>query len=257
LISATGITVRLGGRELLHGVSLALAPGSFTALLGPNGAGKTTLLRVLAGALLPDAGQVTLDGARLSTLGPVVLARRRAVLSQHSTPVLALTVAETVALGRLMFRGTASAADDRSALAETRARFALEPLWSRPLAGLSGGERQRVHIARAAVQIWRRNGRADGLALFLDEPAASLDLARQVEALDFARDCADRGAAVLGVLHDPNHARSADQVALLRDGRMLRCGPTGQVLQTEHLTACLGVPLHVARKQDGTAAFVV
>jgi iron complex transport system ATP-binding protein len=257
MIAATAVTVRAGRQTLLDNLSLRLPPASFTAVLGPNGAGKSTLLKTLSGVLAPDAGQVTLSGTALASLSAASLARSRAVLSQHSAPVLGLTVADTVALGRLVFRHTPDQADDLMALARVRARFALDSLWQRSLASLSGGERQRVHIARAAAQLWRRDNRADGLALFLDEPAASLDLAQQTLALDFARDCARRGAAVMAVLHDPNHALGATQVVLLQGGRVLRCGPASAVLTPENLAECLGVTVHLARRQDGTPAFVV
>lgn len=252
MIVARGITVRLGGNLVLSEMNLALPAGGFTAILGPNGAGKSTLLRVLTGELAPSGGSVELDGATLHALPSVALARRRAVLSQHHAVAFGLSVEDVVALGRLPHRGSAEAAQDRAALAGVRTAFGLEALWRRSYPTLSGGERQRVQLARAAAQLWRADGAHHGQALFLDEPAAALDLAQQAAALGFARDIARRGAAVAAVLHDPNHAVRADQVLLLRGGRLLAAGPPAQVLTVEALGACLGVEL---RAVEGVAGF--
>ncbi|MBN8888743.1 MAG: ABC transporter ATP-binding protein, partial [Rhodospirillales bacterium] len=188
-------------------------------------------------------------------LPAVVLARRRAVLSQHHALSFGLAVADVVALGRLPHRGTAAAAEDRAALAALRLDFGLEALWGRAYPTLSGGERQRVQLARAAAQLWRRGGR-EGQALFLDEPAAALDLAQQGAALRFAFAMAGQGAAVLAVLHDPNHAARADQVVLLEAGRVLAAGPPNEVLTAARLGACLGVALRGAEGPDGRTVFL-
>jgi iron complex transport system ATP-binding protein len=241
--------------RLLAEVSLDLRPGTLTAVLGRNGAGKTTLLRLLTGELAPDRGRVLLDGAPLSGVSAVALARRRAVLSQQHALSFGLSVSDVVALGRLPHRGTPAAADDRAALSAVRADFMLEALWERPYPTLSGGERQRAQLARAAAQLWRRGDR-QGQALFLDEPAAALDLAQQGAALRFAADMARQGAAVLAVLHDPNHAAQADQVVLLAAGRVLAAGPPAEVLTAARLGECLGVVLHALPGPGGQTVFL-
>lgn len=255
-LSAEAIGLRIGAATLLDGVSLRLAPGSFTAVLGRNGAGKSTLLRVLSGTLAPTSGTLRLDGAPMARIGAPALARRRAVLSQHHALAFDLSVGEVVALGRAPHRRTPAAAWDRQALAEIAARFGLAPLWARAYPSLSGGERQRVQLARAAAQLWRPDGDYTGQLLFLDEPAAALDLAQQAVALEFAFAMAARGAAVLAVLHDPNHARRADQVLLLRHGRVQTLGPAATALSAATLAACLGVTLRTLRDETGAVCFV-
>ncbi|MEJ0017169.1 MAG: heme ABC transporter ATP-binding protein [Acetobacteraceae bacterium] len=256
MIQADRIGVRIGARHLLDGVSLCLEPGTLTAVLGRNGAGKTTLLRAMTGDLAPDTGTVLLDGMRLHALAPRDLARRRAVLSQHHGLAFGLSVADVVALGRLPHRGTAAARHDRDALAAVCAAFELEALWQRAYPTLSGGERQRVHLARAAAQLWRPGGDHAGQALFLDEPAAALDLAQQRFALRFARDMARRGTMVMAVLHDPNHAADADQVVMLRDGQVAAIGEAAAVLTAANIAHCFGVTVETVERADGRRVFV-
>ena len=257
MIVAEGLGVRAGGRMLLQGVGLCLAPGSFTAVLGPNGAGKTTLLRALSGEQAADAGRVAFAGRPVREWGTLALARRRAVLAQHSDLAFGLAVGDVVALGRLPHAGTPAARDDGDACRAACAVFGLGPLWTRAFPTLSGGERQRVQIARAAVQLWRRDGDHAGQALFLDEPAAALDLARQQEAIRFAHAMARAGATVLAVLHEPNLAVGADRVVLMRDGRVMAAGPAADVLTAGWLRECLGVEVEAVARRAGGTGFLV
>jgi iron complex transport system ATP-binding protein len=257
MIEAQGLHVCSGGRTLLRIASLRLLPGSFTAVLGPNGAGKTTLLRVLAGEYGAHSGNVAFDGRPIGSWRNLALARRRAVLAQQSDLAFGLTVSDIVGLGRLPYAGTPAARDDRDACDTVGRVFGLAPLWHRPLPTLSGGERQRVQIARAAAQLWRRDGDHSGQALFLDEPAAALDLARQAETIRFAHDLARRGATVFAVLHEPNLAVDADQVVLLRGGAVLATGPTADVLTADRLGDCMGVTVEAVSRRSGSKGFLV
>ena len=147
----------MGARNIVDGVSFAIRPGRVTALLGPNGAGKSTLISLLSGERRPDGGSVEIDGETMERFDPLALARRRAVLLQHSSLDFDFTVAEVVALGRLPFSATRNMLDDDGACRAACCQSGIEPLWSRLYRTLSGGERQRVQFARALAQIWRRN----------------------------------------------------------------------------------------------------
>jgi iron complex transport system ATP-binding protein len=240
MIRAEAVSVRLGGRPLLHQVELALEPGKVMAVVGPNGAGKSTLLRLLSGELRPSAGKVTVAGRDIRDWTARDLARRRAVVSQKVALTFPMTAAEVVALGRLPWRGTPGSSRDDDAVREGLRAAGVTHLALRAYATLSGGEQQRVQVARALAQL---DGAESPAALLLDEPTASLDAAHRATVLHLLRQLAARGLAVLVVLHDLNEADFvADQVAVLMDGRRQALGIPAEVLRPDRLAEVYGVP---------------
>lgn len=256
MITAHQLEVRVGARLLMQDVSFRVGPGDKVGLVGRNGAGKTTLLRTLTGERPPDRGSVLLGDRPLHRIPPVLLARGRAVLSQHQSLAFGLLVRDIVALGRLPHRGTPAAREDAAALAATRRDFDLGTLWDRAYPTLSGGERQRTHLARAAAQLWRPDGMHEGQALFLDEPSAALDMGQQRMALRFAAGMVRRGTLVVAVLHDPNQAIEADQIVMLVNGRVMAVGAPADVLTAGNLSECLATPIEMIRRDDGRPLFV-
>ncbi len=228
LLAATDLRVQLGGREVLHRLSLQVGSG-WTALVGPNGAGKSTLLRALAGLQPLAGGRVELDGCELRALRPAARAQRLAWLAQQGEVSGELTVRETVELGRIAhlgLLGTPGAAD-RAAVEQAMALAECAAWQGRRLHELSGGERQRVLLARVLA--------TEAPLLLLDEPTTHLDAPHQVAlARLFRRLAADRSAprAVLSVLHDLPIALQADRVLLLDAGRLRADGaPTDPAVQ--------------------------
>jgi iron complex transport system ATP-binding protein len=115
-------------------------------------------------------------------------------------------------------------------------------LATRSYQSLSGGERQRVHFARALAQLTVGRTLEERQILFLDEPVASLDLRHQLRVLAEARQIAERGAAVVAVLHDLQLASElADDLILLAGGRRIASGPAGDVLNADTLAQVFGV----------------
>ncbi|MGV8995782.1 MAG: heme ABC transporter ATP-binding protein [Parvibaculaceae bacterium] len=257
MIEAQNITVRTATRTLIEDISFNVTPGRITALLGPNGAGKSTMISAITGERRPDEGQVLVDGADLRTIKPVLLARQRAVLLQNSTLDFAFTVAEVVGLGRLPYIATEHATDDEHALSDVRRIAGIEPLWTQLYQTLSGGERQRVQFARALAQIWRRRGDKTPRYLFLDEPTSALDLKHRRALLETTRALADDGIGVLAVLHDLNLAADyADDVVLLRQGKVLAKGETRDVLSNDNLSTCFDLPVEVMTREDGRSVIL-
>ncbi|GAB1330541.1 ABC transporter ATP-binding protein [Streptomyces sennicomposti] len=195
----------------LRGVSVALAPGTFTAVMGPSGSGKTTLLHCLAGMDRPTRGSVWWGGTEVSRLPERRLARlrRRRVgfVFQAFNLMPAMTVAQNVELpGRL-----AGERPDRERVLDALARVGLAGRERHRPGQLSGGQQQRVAIARALVTRPR--------VLFADEPTGALDRATGHEILALLRAGVDReGQTCAMVTHDPVAAAYADRVLLLADG---------------------------------------
>jgi iron complex transport system ATP-binding protein len=243
------LRVRLGARDVVCGVDLALHAGSLVALLGPNGAGKSSTLAALAGDLRASGGRVCLEGRTLDAWSATERAQRRAVLPQHAALAFDLPVLDVVCLGRAPF-------GDGRAAAEAIATEALELVelghkTASSYLALSGGERQRVQVARLLAQAWP--GAVDRAhTCLLDEPVASLDPRQQHRVLGALRTLADGGTAVVVVLHDVTLAAAyADRLVVMREGRVLADGAPGEVCCAEVLEAAFDTGFAVHRGDDG------
>ncbi len=215
MIEASRVSLASGSVRLLSGVSLSVDPGEFVAIVGPNGAGKSSLLSVLSGERLPTSGSLRLDGRSIGDWSARELARRRAVMFQHSALAFPFTAAEVVALGG----GAVAVPPDALLRAMRFARVA--DLAQRLYTTLSGGERQRVHFARALVQL-HAPPVGQTPFLLLDEPTSSLDPGHQHLLLAAARSwMAETGGAVVAVLHDLSlAARYGDRAVVLAKGEV-------------------------------------
>ena len=247
---ADALSLRLGGKPVLDAVSAAFARGRVTAILGPNGAGKSTLLACLAGLRAPDAGAVLLSGVPRTSLHRRVLARLIGFLPQTADVHWDIDVATLVALGRFPHRGRwGDSADDCAAVTRAMAATDVAQFGARSVTSLSGGERARVLLARVLA------GEPDWL--LADEPLANLDPAHQLDALDCLRGVAGAGAGVIVVLHDLNHAaRVADDIVLMRDGRVIAQGAPQTVLTPPLIAATYGVETEIGTTPSGARVIV-
>ena len=227
-LTVSGLRAERGGREVLRGVSLDVAPGEVCALMGVSGAGKSTVLRAIA-ALQPfSAGSIRVGDFALQP-GPVPRESRLKGLRsrvgmvfqahslfEHLTALENVTLAPVHALGWTRGR------------AEQVAMELLEGLGVAHRAGaypreLSGGEAQRVAIARALAP--------GPLLLLMDEPTSALDPARRGALGEVLRDLARQGRGLLISTHDVDFARvHADRVAVLSEGVLVEEGPAAGVL---------------------------
>ncbi|MBM6576543.1 ABC transporter ATP-binding protein [Microvirga sp. SRT01] len=244
-LSVETLAVTIGDKRLLNEVSVAFASGHVTAILGPNGAGKSTLMACLAGLMQPTGGRVLLDDRPRGDFERRDLARRVGYLPQEADVHWNVDVATLVGLGRFPHRGRwGETPEDRDAVTRAMAATDVGGFAKRGVSTLSGGERARVLLARVLA------GEPDWL--LADEPLANLDPAHQLDGLDALRRVAAAGAGVIVVLHDLNHAaRVADDVLLLRDGRVVAFGPPDQVLTRDLVAATYGVDTHVGVAPGG------
>jgi len=236
-IDARDLVVSLGGRPVLHGVTLSARFGEVLAILGPNGAGKSTLLRTLAG-LTAYTGTVLLEGTPLARLPADQRARSISFVPQQSPLDAALTVREVVALARYAHRGALgrTRADDARAVDEALAAADVHALADRHYGALSTGEQKRTLIARALCTGAR--------TLLLDEPSGSLDIEHALRLFALLRTLAIEGRAIVLVLHQIEHALAfADRALLLREGTARALGPTVDVITAAHVRALYGVEL--------------
>ncbi|MFD5269941.1 heme ABC transporter ATP-binding protein [Streptomyces sp. NPDC058335] len=233
---AGSLHVRLGGREVLRGVDVAVRAGEVLALVGPNGAGKSTLLGALAADLPAAEGAVRIHGRPVGEWTAPELALRRAVLPQAAALSFPFAVADVVRMGRAPH--ASSPAEDDLAVAGAMAATEVTAFAARPFSALSGGERARVALARVLAQ--------GAPLLLLDEPTAALDLRHQELVLRLCRARAAAGDAVVVVLHDLGLAAAyAHRVAILRAGRVAADGPPAEVFTEGLLSEVYDQPVEV------------
>jgi iron complex transport system ATP-binding protein len=244
-IEVAGLSVTLGtgtaARQVLHDVSLQVAPGSWTAILGPNGAGKTTLLRAILGHQPHDAdrhrpGSVTISPATQNI----------AFVPQRPEIPAFMTVAEYVALGRSPRDGWGrETAHGRAIREQNLEGLDLAALAKRQLTQLSGGEQQRAVLARALTQ------QPD--ILLLDEPTAGLDIHHKAAFMQLIEGARRDGLTVVSTLHDLTLAAAfAQHSVVLQNGRVALQGPTAQVIATTEFAAVFDHRIAVHRLPDNS-----
>ena len=248
MIELRGVTVELGGKPVVDGVTAAVADGEWLGLIGPNGAGKTTLLRAIA-RLVPFTGEIALGGRSVEELPRAELARLVAVVPQEPTTPPWMTVAEYVLLGRTPHLGPLAreGTRDREAAARSLARLDLLPFADRRLGTLSGGEKQRVVVARALAQ--------EAQIVLLDEPTAALDIGHQQQALDLLDGLREEsGLTLVAAMHDLTlAAQYADRMLLLDAGRVVADGSPADVLTEAAIAQHYGAAIDVVPVGDRIA----
>jgi iron complex transport system ATP-binding protein len=242
-----GVAVVRDGRAILTDVDWDIGPGERWAVLGPNGSGKTTLLRVAGMRLLPTSGTVEVLGETYGRSDARAVRRRVSFVSQNILRGLRPTLSahEVVLTGRdAALEVWWSHYDEAD---HFRARQLLDDAGigdagARPFGVLSEGERQKVLLARSLM------GRPE--LLLLDEPAAGLDLGareRLVVYLAQLADDPDTPALALVTHHVEELPAGITHAALVRDGRLMASGSVADVLTTDAVSACFGVPVTVER----------
>jgi ABC-2 type transport system ATP-binding protein len=205
---ADSISKRYGTRDALRAVSFEVAAGERVAIIGPNGAGKTTLLQILAGALTPTSGSVSLKPEQAGWV------------PQQPALYAKLSVAENLRL----FARLEKVPDVEASVAVMLEQTGLADRAGDEVGRLSGGNQQRVNIAIGLLR--------SPAALLLDEPSASLDPRQRERLWAFIGGLASEGTAVVYSTHDVGEAeRYADRVLVLADGELLF---TGTPAELEH-----------------------
>lgn len=225
-IAVEGLVLRQPGAEraVIAGASFHLPAGTSLGIVGPSGAGKSTLAQALVGAIEPVAGTVRLDGARLNTWDADQLGAAIGFVPQQAT-MFRGTIRDNIARFR-------SDATDEQVVEAAREADAHEMILSLPDgyetrlglngAGLSGGQAQRVSMARALF--------GHPALVVLDEPNAYLDGDGDVGMIECIAGLRARGTSVVVIAHRPSILRGVDRLLVLRDGRVVCCGPRDEVL---------------------------
>jgi fructose transport system ATP-binding protein len=222
VLQARGLVKRYGHVTALDGADFDLRGGEILAVIGDNGAGKSSLIKALAGALIPDSGEILLDGERVRFRNPLD-ARRAGIetVYQDLAVAPAMSIAENLFLGRELRRRGVSGTllrmlDNPRMLRETEMRLAELKIsvrsMSQPVETLSGGQRQSVAVARSAA--FARH------VVIMDEPMAALGVKERGMVLELIRRVSDKGLAVVLISHDMPHVfELADRIHVQRLGK--------------------------------------
>lgn len=225
VFSARGLTKRYGPVTALDHSDFDLYPGEVLAVIGDNGAGKSTLIKALSGAVIPDSGDIRLDGQPVQFATPIQ-ARDAGIETVYQTLALspALSIADNLFLGREIRRkgmlGKVLRMLDRQAM-ETFARDKLAELGlltiqniGQAVETLSGGQRQGVAVARAAAFAAK--------VIIMDEPTAALGVKESNRVLDLIREVKARGLPIVLISHNMPHVfEVADRIHIHRLGRRI------------------------------------
>src|SRR6476660_10096110 len=218
-VELDGVTKRFGKIAALDDVSLLVRRGELMTLLGPSGCGKTTLLNLVAGFLMPDSGEIAIDGERVTNVP--AYRREIGITFQNYALFPHMNVAANVGYGMRMRR--VAKAEIARRVADALALIKLAGLEDRKPRQLSGGQQQRVALARALV--------IRPKVLLLDEPFSALDrnlrASMQVEIKEIQRKL---GVTTIFVTHDQSEALSlSDRIAILAEGRIRQLGTPDEI----------------------------
>lgn len=222
MLIAEQLMKSLAGRRIIEDVTLSLRRGETVGLLGPNGAGKTTTFRMLTGMVVPDFGQIVLDGAEVTRMPFYERARRGiSYLPQESFVPRSLSVEANIAM--VLEAREPGAAERNEILERLLWEFRLEAVRRSRVGTLSGGERRRCEIAVTLAC-------KPNFAL-LDEPFAGVDPNIVDEIATLIRHLTERG---IGVLITDHNAREllhlVDRAYVIENGRVLAHGSAGAVI---------------------------
>jgi len=222
VMQAKGLVKRYGHVTALEGADFELRAGEILAVIGDNGAGKSTLIKALSGAIVPDEGEILLDGQPVHFKSPID-ARRAGIetVYQELAVAPAMTIAENLFLGREIrkpgWRGRWLRMLDKKRMAEESNRH-MQDLkigirsMSVPVESLSGGQRQGVAVARSAA--FARH------VVIMDEPTAALGVKEGNMVLELIRRVRDRGLPVVLISHNMPHVfEIADRIHVARLGK--------------------------------------
>jgi ABC-type sugar transport system ATPase subunit len=234
LLAAAGLSKRYGAAPALADVSFDVRAGEIHALAGENGAGKSTLIKVLGGAVVPDAGEVALDGSRLPAGDPLE-ARRRGVslVYQEFTLVPDLSVADNIFLGRERGRGWLRRGETNRAAEDLLDGLGVRVPAAARVRALSVAHQQMVEIARALA--------TEARVLILDEPTASLSGVEAERLAAVLRRLRGRGLGIVYISHRLEEIFGlADRVTVLRDGRTVVTADAGGVSRPQLIRWMVG-----------------
>jgi len=222
-LQVKGLRKSFDGQEVIKGIDFEVKPGEIFVIMGPSGSGKSVLLKHLIGLETPDAGEILIDGERISS-GDIAAKYRVALVFQSGALLNSLTVGENVGLYLTEHR-LKSPEEINRIVAEKLEAVGLKDTMNKMPSDLSGGMKKRVAIARALV--------IEPQLIFYDEPTSELDPMSSVVVGDEILHLNQRtGVTSLIVSHDRDLAFGiANRIAVIADGHIITIGTPDEIKQ--------------------------
>ena len=238
-ITAEGLGMSYGETEVWKDIDLSIPGPGMVTILGPNGVGKSTFMYCVNKILEPTSGRVLLDGVDVSEMSHKDIAKLVAYVPQQSNETFAMTVMDTVMMGRYPHSGYNTSRADMAVAAQCLKLLRISDLAMRNFNELSAGQHQKVMIARGLAQ--------EPDILMLDEPTSNLDIYHQLYVMRMLRNIAHRrGITVLTICHDLNvAAKYSDRLIMFSKGAVYRDGTVDEVLTPETIMNVYGVETDV------------
>ena len=240
MLALKDISVTIGRKKIVEAVSFSLEKGKLLALVGPNGAGKSTLLKAISGDLT-FTGDIELHQQEITAFKKSELAQLKAVMAQKSSVNFDFLVKEITMMGRYPhFKNTPSKLDEE-VVEQCHQQLELTDFSERMHTALSGGEQQRNHFCRSLAQLHSKC--ALPKLLLLDEPLNNLDIKYQYKLMQHVKSFVEQGNSAIIVVHDVNIAAEfADEVAMLKNGKLIEKGSVEEVFTASNLSFCYEIP---------------
>ncbi len=249
IIECRGLTKRFGGTVALDSVTAAVTAGTVHALVGENGAGKSTLGKVLAGVHQPDDGGVFVDGQQVQLRSPRdALSMGIAMVAQELSLVPARSVMDNVFLGQEPTRrGVLDTGRARRRFTELATRYEIDLDPTVRVDSLSVAQQQRVEILRGLAR--------DARVLIMDEPTARLSRTESDALLTSLKALTEQGVTVVYVSHFLDEVLElSDNVTVMRNGQVIRSGPTADEDRTSLVEGITGSRMDAAYPARATVA---
>lgn len=245
MIEIRDLCAGYGEKQVLKQVNMTFEPGKITVLIGPNSCGKSTLLKALVRIHEHSSGEILVNATPVEAFTSTQLARQVSYLPQNKKAP-DMSVLRMVLHGRFAYLRYPRKyrPQDMEMAKQAIAWAGLEGMEEEQVSHLSGGMQQKAYIAMALAQ--------DTETILMDEPTTYLDIAYQLRLMEMARSLAEKGKAVVMVLHDLSQAlRIADKVIVLNKGQVVKEGTAQEVYDSGILPEVFGVEIERVHTKSG------
>lgn len=223
-------------RPVLHDLNLDLDGPGLYCIIGPNGVGKSTMIKLMLKLLTPTSGRILLDDRDIAEMKPKEIAEHIAYVPVNSEDVFAMTVFETILVGRGDKKELKTSTEDILKVHKVMKALDIEEFSERSFRDLSAGQHQKVAIARGLVQ--------EKEILILDEPTSNLDVKHQLYVTELLKEIAHRkGVMVIMISHNLNiTSKYADELIMMEEPGRIRCvGTVNEVITKKNLDEVYGI----------------